>query len=285
MAVDPILKRRAIHWCGLYFVGIYLLCMVILVGLLLLTWLEIIKPARRTFAEGQYVWSGILTIIALIPYSYIFLSWKRGLFTKRDFIEILDKGGWKVLRKSFRPPGKWWFTDNSFLDAVKNDIYLIAELDSSSRMFTTYHPIKDRRTANARWFNPSYMAEASKIDIFCLISGPYQINQIIKVSKNVEIPLINTNCQEINSVVSAALKKFDELNMRVIFNQNWLRITIIGGSWLGDRFRKNILNSLEVFEELKQRLSTQYKIKGFEEWKLLWSPEQNDFVLAKREKV
>lgn len=281
MPVDPILKHRAIHWCGLYFVGIYLFGMVVIVGTLLLNWLGIIKPFGRAFAKGQDVWFCILIIIALIPYSYIFLSWGRGLFTKRDFLEILDKEGWKVLRKSFRPPGKGWFIDNkSFLDAVKNDIYLFAELDRSSWLFTDYFPIKGR-ASNARWFNPSYMAEASKIDLFCLIKGPYQIDQKFKISKGAGIPLMNTNCQEINSVVSAALKKFDELDVRIIFNQNWLRMTVIGGSWLGDRFRKNILNSLEFFDDLKQRLAKQYEVRSFEGCKVLWSPEQDDFVLVK----
>lgn len=129
---------------------------------------------------------------------------------------------------------------------------------------------------------PDYMNRTSQVNLFYLFSSLYKIDFELKNDSPVNLE-IKTECPEINNVISDFIRDLDYFHWRIIFNDQWLRLVLIGGSWQGEMFARNIENGLNMFKELVKKMEEKYPIKDWKDYKVRWDKKTWEFYLEKSE--
>ncbi len=250
--------------------------------------------------------SVFITVIFLITVC-ILIAWRRATFNRKDFVELAEKVGVKFLKKR----AYHWIYSVAY--GLLNDIYIFAKIDAptfgyyppnvqvsmetgigsfGSSNYAEYVETSIRTQGpQSAWlklktdpfgaiWNPEYMEEVSQIELISLISGHYyDIDVVIKIEGGRgDIP--RTNCPEINTALINHLKDTEHFYARLQFNKDCLRMTIIGGSWQGERFRRKILKGFEVFKEIHNELKKRYPVKSWNDWQVQWDRERKIFRLV-----
>ncbi len=127
---------------------------------------------------------------------------------------------------------------------------------------------------------PDYMNHTSQVNLFYLFSTSYKINFELK-SNSLTKPEITTECPEINEVISNFIKDLDYFHWRIIFNEKWLRLVIIGGSWQGEIFARNIENGINVFKELINKMQDRYPVRDWKDYRIRYDKKTWEFYLEK----
>jgi len=275
------LVRRAWHWAGIIIGAPFVAGAVISFMMGILMGRPKVTP-----------WSAISTIAAVVIYALLAVRWKKGLFALNDFLALVTRYGAKISRVKFNEPGVPFSELFHFVDGFLNkDVYFIARLD---RPLMAYFPIRQINRGLLKstghlipqserlWggLNPSYMAQASTVDFFCLAGGG-PLKEEIFFWKGAEVPRLDIGSPEISKALEQWFSEIDHLRVRILWNEEWFRLTIVGGSWLGDCFKSNISNGLALFTLLKERLLVGRPHRSFSEWRVAWDPAVKDYTLKR----
>ncbi len=127
-------------------------------------------------------------------------------------------------------------------------------------------------------FYPDYMNFTSQVNLFYPFSSSYKIDFELKIDLSAK-PIIKTECPEINEVISNFVKELDYCHWKIIFNDQWLRLVIIGGAWQGELFARNIENGVNMFKELVAKMEGKYSMKDWKDYQVQWDKKTWEFAL------
>ena len=226
----------------------------------------------------------IFLLIALIVYIPTLLIWRRVTFTRSDFIETVKTKGVRILKRLYYPGTADIFGVYSFAYGYWDNIFIVGKFDIPTFSFSPAPRIAISRSNTVYkvgGYSPEYMKRESQIELFSLIHGPFDININIQIDENMKkIP--ETKIKEIDSILKDSFENVDDFYARLIFNDECLRMTVTGGSWLGDRFKKRIVKGLEVYKKISDTLNNQYPVKSWDEWEVKWNREDEQFYLQQK---
>lgn len=242
-----------------------------------------LDPSKRQKTEPiEYVIESALVVAYFAAVTF----WRKATFRRKDFIRLAESAGMKFIRKGFHYSPIEVLDVYSFADGFLNNIYVVAKMDIPFFAFSPHprvsmwkSPIKDGaiKTNTGGW-TPDYMKEESRIELFSLISGPFNIDAEVKIENSkIEIPA--TGCAEIDSIVKEFFRSTNYFHAKLLFNTDCLRMTIIGGSWEGARFEEKIQKGFEIFQKLNDRLKTKYPVRDWKDWQVKWNKKDEIFYL------
>ena len=211
----------------------------------------------------------IFSIFSLLFLSLIIFQQKE-LFKCKDFEHIAQKLGLsKILKETVRY--------YHIYKGNNDNIYCYGILDNGFPA----EPINET-FGRYKWTNILETERRSQINLFHLNSSPYKIDIELK-GDALSKPKIKTECSEINEVVSNFIKDLDYFHWLIVFNEQWLHLVIIGGSWQGDLFARNIENGINMFKELVKKMEEKYPVKDWKDYKVSWDKKTWEFYLEKSE--
>lgn len=283
----------------------------LMIGIIFLLFAEMVKATKEGYGIA-YIFSSSSIFIPSLLVSFIYIGagylYGKNIFSLRKLQSLCEKMGIKILsirRKYigdiFGPiPEPFGYLVKGRMNGILVNALLEKPLYTYGISYgmNVIHQILCTQKYN-RWvrYFGGYESECvrhptkpyiimnytSRVNLFCLLSSSsYDIDFGIKYNA-AEKPNINTKCPEINQVISSFAQNIDSFHWRIIFNNNWLRLIIIGGAWQGEMFGKNIENGINCFKELVQRLAGKFPIKDLKEWDVKWDKKIWDFVLVKAE--
>jgi hypothetical protein len=245
------------------------------------------KPA--SFWQSSDYW-----ILGAIIFSFFtaLVVWRKATFTKKDFIRVAKKEGIQINRKEFYYSLIELFGEHSYADGFLGEIYAVARLDIP---FITFWPtlrVRPRKSKEGLYLppdaspgttlEPKYMTQESEVELFSLISGPFNVNTEIKILDEIgEIP--STGCLEIDTILKSTLLGTSHFHAKLSFNSQWLRMIIIGGSWEGLRFENKIENGIAIFRQLDSALRNRYPTAVWNNCQVKWNLKDEQFYLEQKE--
>jgi|YelNatPaOPRAMG01_1025707.scaffolds.fasta_scaffold47690_3 hypothetical protein len=229
----------------------------------------------------------IAVILLFIPFWVVF---RRSIFIRSDFIKVAESLNIKFIKKRLRYS---LFAPYRFANGFLDNIYIVGGFDtpvidvSPSTGHTSIYKLrelsgKDRLIALLGGGKKVPLEEQSIVELFSLIEGKtFNIDVKIRIGAGeCEIPV--TNCEEIDTVLTESLSKTDHFNARLVFNQQCLRMTIIGGSCEGGRFEQKIIKGFEIFQKINEALKKKYPVKSWKDWEVKWDKANEVFYLAQK---
>ena len=124
--------------------------------------------------------------------------------------------------------------------------------------------------------------ELSRVEIFSLVSGPYDID----IGINIEIgkgEIPETECFEINKALKEFISGVQYFGAAIRFNKNYLWMSIKGHPWEGERFRQKIIKGFDIFQAMNNELKKKYTVGSWDNWDVKWDKKGNFFYLAPKE--
>ena len=154
--------------------------------------------------------------------------------------------------------GRYKDLEKQLFHSFRNDTLTLETTDKN----TPLHPSGTFNNIElGKLFSPKYLMEyldeESRIELFSLINGPFNIDVKIKIEGD-ERDVPTTDCPEIDRILRTSLSDVKHFYARLIFNKDCLRMTIIGGSWEGERFRQKIIKGFEIFQAINNELKKKY---------------------------
>lgn len=237
------------------------------------------------------------------PYEYVIMAaliaayalavwfWRKATFRRKDFVALGESLGVKFNRKCFHYLPYGFIETYRCADGYLDDIYIVARIDFPLWAFSPGwdFPSKDdveipRAKSKNYWTRtrtysiPYFMKEESRVELFSLISGPFDMDVTIKIEdRKRNIPA--TDSIEIDEIISNALKDVEYFHARLMINKECLRMTLIGGSWEGRRFGEKILKGFEIFQKLNHELKVKYPVGDWKDWQVKWNKKEEEFYL------
>ena len=239
--------------------------------------------------ETTIIFIGIFLLFIIVQ-----TIWRKATFTKKDFVELMKSFNLKKIKRPFYHP--FWISlsdPHRYSEGFVDGIYVVARIDMPS---IAYSPTKrisadnpdqssdKSKKGNSMRVNSTgeYMEEESRIELFSLINGTFNIDVKIKI-ENDEREIPTTDCPEIDTILRASLNDAKHFYARLIFDKTCLRMTIIGGSWQGEKFRQKILKGFEIFQAINNALKKKYSVGNWDLWDVKWDKKGNFFYLAPKE--
>ncbi len=266
-----------------------------------------------------YKSDGIWLTITFLFIITIWMFWNKATFSQRDFIKLTKYIGIRFIKWKFFPR---WYDDLSHIYSygLLEDIHIATIIDSPSSSVSTiiygsssmerykklesqlFHSFQNETTTpeinkentplqpsgafkSIEWgkvLGMAYLYEESRIELFSLIKGPCNVDVKIKIEDD-EKDVPATDCPEIDKILRASLSDVKHFYARLIFNKDCLRMTIIGGSWEGEKFRQKILKGFEIFQAMNNELRKKYTVGSWDSWDVKWDKKGNFFYLAPKE--
>ncbi|MCL5879073.1 MAG: hypothetical protein M1428_04675, partial [Deltaproteobacteria bacterium] len=235
-------------------------------------------------------------IIIILIYIATWIAWRKITYSKRDFLKLSNNIGIKFITSQFLP--KWYNDISHFyLMGFFNDASVVSMIDHPFMSFLVlmnkggggpmgryqelekqlFHSFQDDTAASAiakdntplqpsgsfkdinlgKAFSMEYLYEESRIELFSLIHGPFKIDIKIQI-ENDEKYLPATGCPEIDNALNVLVSDIKHFYARLIFNRDCFRMTIIGGSSEGERFKQKIIKGFEMFQAMNNELKKKY---------------------------
>ena len=249
---------------------------------------------RRQTTE-LYEYMAMAAII--VAYVLAIWFWRKATFRRKDFVVLGESIGVKFNRKRFYYPPYGFIETYRCADGFLDDIYVVARIDFPFWAFSLGwdFPSKDdnevpRSKSKNYWTRtrtysmPYFMKEEARVELFSLISSPFDIDITIKI-KDHKRNIPATDSTEINEIISNALKDVEYFHARLIINKECLRMTLIGGSWEGRRFGGKILTEFEIFNRLNAALKDKYPVDEWKYWQVKWHGKEEEFYLESRRRT
>ena len=221
----------------------------------------------------------IFGLISIIYFALQFI-WRKSTFRRGDFLALGKKMGVKFTNTLYYFSPLDIIGVYSFARGFLDNISVVAKIDFP---FFAYAPFKrisgfrDGRVVLSGGDTPDYMLTESRVELFSLINGPFDIDMTIKIGDvKRDVP---TSISEIDSILNNTLKDVDYFHARLIFNTDCLRMSIIGGSWEGRRFGEKILTGFEVFRRLNSALKVKYPLGDWKDWQVKLNRKDEEFYL------
>ena len=262
---------------------------------------------------------GIWLTITFLFIITIWMFWNKATFLQRDFIKLTKNIGIRFIKWKFFPRRYDDFS-HIYSYGLLKDIRIATIIDSPSSSVSTiiyasssmeryeklesqlFHSFQNETTTpemnkdntplqpsgafkRIEWgkaLGMEYLYEESRIELFSLINGPFNIDIKIKI-ENDEKDVPATDCPEIDKILRASLSDVKHFYARLIFNKDCLRMTIIGGSWEGERFRQKIIKGFEMFQAMNNELKKKYTVGSWDSWDVKWDKKGYFFYLAPKE--
>lgn len=225
----------------------------------------------------DYIFVGTIYSI----YFPVLFLWRKSTFRRADIIKLAKGLGVKFTNTIYYYSPLDIIGVYSFARGFLDNINVVAKMDLP---FFAYAPfkrisgIKNGRFVMSGGDGPEYMKQESRIELFSLISGPFDIDVTIKIEdRKRNIPA--TGSAEIDGIISNALKDVEYFHARLMINKECLRMTLIGGSWEGRRFGEKILKGFEIFQKLNHELKVKYPVGDWKDWQVKWNKKEEEFYL------
>lgn len=242
---------------------------------------------KRSLQYGESIFAIGIFLLCIA----VWKIWRISTFTRRDFIKIAESMGITRIRKKFYYSIWDYGSVYSFSDGYINDIYFVARIDSP---FFAYAPsprisleklIKSPDKYKSKMatfmvggYTPKYMEEESRVEIFSLICAPLNFDVKIRIEAG-KCEIQKTGSGEIDELLVEFLKNIDHFNARLSFYKDCLRMSIIGGSWQGEKFKRKILKGFEVFQRIHSELKKKYPAKSWDDWQIRWDAVEGRFCM------
>ena len=259
-------------------------------------------------------------IIVFLIYILTWIAWRKITYTRRDFLRLSQNIGIKFVTSEFLP--KWfndlshfyltgYFNDTSVVSMIDHPFMsflvfmnkgsggpMIRYQDLEKQLFHSFQketPASESDQDNTslqpsglfkhidlgKVFSMECLYEESRIELFSLIHGPFNIDIKIQIENN-EINIPSTDCKEIDTTLSTSLNDIKHFYARLIVNKDCLRMTIIGGSSEGDRFKQKIIKGFEVFQTMNNKLKKKYPVGNWDSWDVKWDKKGDFFYLSQK---
>lgn len=238
----------------------------------------------------------IFMIVLLILLLLVGALWRKATFSRKDFINLATYKKMEFDEKN--KLGLWKSIGRySFLYSYWEDIFIAARIVAPLSI-----PLFEFRSSASNnmglqqqsgqyipsRFDFSKLAsvyentELSRIEIFSLVSGSYDIDVVVNIENGkVEIP--ETECFEINKALKEFLTREQYFRAAIRFNKYYLWMSIKGHPWEGERFRQKILKGFEMFQAMNNELKKKYPVGSWDNWDVKWDKKGNFFYLAPKE--
>ena len=228
----------------------------------------------------------IVDIIFFATYFPALTVWNMATFRRRNMIKLAEKMGVKFINKLYYYSLIEILGVYSFARGYWDHIYIAAKMDIPFFAYAGHKRVKLSKLKGDIEYSggdtPDYMREESRIDLYSLIKGPYNIDVAIKLEDGkVESPL--TGCPEIDESIKKHLAGVQHFNARLVFNKDCLRMAIIGGSWEGKRFGNKIQKGFEMFKQIDDALMIKYPVASWDKYQVKWNKSEESFYLTSLE--
>jgi len=262
---DPI-HRKTIWWL-LDFIS----SAVVLLLMLLLIYLSATKRLTRELGYSDpitIIFSFAVIILAISTFYY-----KKNNLLKKTILKLCSQLGIKITKKY----GRIIF-GNICNGTIKTASYI--EHNFFTFLIGPFVGFVNSETVK-NITSPDYMNQTSQVNLFCLISTPFNIKLSLQPD-NLSKQEIKTECQEINYVVAKYLKNGEYYNWRIVLNKEYLTLQIVGGAWQGELFARSIEIGLGMFKELVNEMKGKYLLKDWKNYDIYWDKSIWQFQIKKR---
>ncbi|MCL4479370.1 MAG: hypothetical protein M1381_09780 [Deltaproteobacteria bacterium] len=261
---------------------------ILVIGMFIIMPVEILIKKHPIWNDNT-----ILFIEIFLLFVIALTIWRKATFTKKDFVEFIKSFNFKNIKRPFYRSFWSWNDAHRYSEGFIDGIYIVARIDMPHLAYSPSHQIvvdradqsnnkskvKDSRRID---YTGKYMDEESRIELFSLIKGPFNVDVKIKIEDD-ERDVPTTDCPEIDKAIRTLLSDVKYFYARLIFNKDCLRMTIIGGSWEGERFRQKIIKGFEIFQAMNNELRKKYTVGSWDNWDVRWDKKGNFFYLAPKE--
>ena len=233
----------------------------------------------------------------LILFLLVWAIWRKATFSRKDFINLITDKGIMLSEKIKLDSGKG-IGRFSFLYSHWSGMYIAARLVAplSIPLFEFRSTASDNmwlQQQPGQYVSPSIdfsklasmyeNTELSRVEIFSLVSGPYDIDNGINIENGKgEIP--ETECFEINKTLKESLAGVQYFRAAIKFNKNYLWMNIKGHPWEGEKFRQKIIKVFEIFQAMNTELKKKYPVGSWDSWDVKWDKKGSFFYLAPKER-
>ncbi len=244
--------------------------------------LMFIDPSRR-YVMQPYEY--LIAAAIVITYFIVLIIWRKSTFRRKDFVRLAESRGAKFIRKRFRYAPIDIIDVYAYADGLWDDAYVVARIDMPFFAYAPFprisphKPMENGRVVvSSGGWRPYFMKEESRVEIFSLINGSFNIDVTIEIDdEKRDIP--TTGNAEMDGILIDALRDVNYFHARLIFNKDCLRLSIIGGSWEGREFGEKIINGWELFQKLDRNLRSKYPVMDWKKWQIKWNRKEEVFYL------
>jgi len=249
---------------------------------ILALWLLILMIGMLVFGDLAFKFIGLLKgktfkhfddlSIKIMFVEVVLISlWRLSTFNRRNLAWLMRRQGVQIKKRNplFVFITSWF---RSFPQGTFDGSFVIAHIYGAYNLPATF-PEEMRLTAEN-------VFSTDQIVFISSISGPYDINEKIKINKSKKtIP--TTGVAEIDSVLGEALRETKDFDARLIFNKEYFRMTVISSPWLGGRYEKRVSKGFEVFRRIDEALRKNYPHKRIVDMETKWNGHKDQFEIIK----
>ncbi len=248
--------------------GLWLLILMIGFQVIMFVAIIIITLVKSETLKPDHI-SIAITILS-VEAMLIFL-WRVSTFHRWDLAWLMKRKGVQIKERNpiFVFFSSWFW---SFPQGTFDGSFIIAHIYGAYSLPASFPEEMHLKAEN--------VFSTDKIDFISSISGPYDINEEIKIDKSKKtIP--TTGVAEIDSVLGEALRDTKDFHARIMFNKEYFRMTVISSTWLGGRYEKRVSKGFEVFRRIDEALRKNYPHKRIVDMETKWNGHKDQFEILK----
>ncbi|HQM46257.1 MAG TPA: hypothetical protein PLC82_10380 [Smithellaceae bacterium] len=208
-----------------------------------------------------------LIVSLIVAFGIIFL-WRKVTFNYDDFVQVIKRMGGRGVEE-YGLLSRLLFSNRVFIGHI-DDLYVAAIIDSPIFSFfpggTSYAGIVVH-SGNV----PEYkvMEVMSQVTFFIPFQLPRGADLMIESSAGI-VTIVRSNIPEICNPLLAIFKEIADFQGRIAFSKIGFSLTIIGGSWQGELFRKHIISGIEISKAVGKKFKEKYNVRSISEEDITW---------------
>jgi hypothetical protein len=228
-----------------------------------------------------------IAIPIFLAYILVAWFWNNATYRRSDFIRETESMGVRITKRLFYPSLMNIVGVYSFSCGYLDNIYLVAKLDLPFFAYAPFPRISAEKSirhkeviTDGQWV-PGYIMTESQIELYSLIDGLQDSEIEIIIDKEKKI-IPDTALLQVNSILKTSLKNIEEFHAKLILSKGYMKMNIIGGSWLGVRFGERIKIGIELFKRLNDELKIKYPVNSWDDYEVKWDKKNGTFYIQKK---
>ena len=258
--VNNVLLRKAIWWY-IYMCSILLFFLLLVI---MIIYYSFVQQGRQAEYTDPLIITWFIVLMSMVISTF---AYHNNNLNAKEYIKLCRYLSIKKLKRKGKNIYGWF----------ENDIKTAAYIES---FFFTYLFGSLKKYYKVKFFSPAHMDYTSQVNLFYLFNSSYEIDIELKSNFSSK-PEIYTECPEINETVYEFIKNLDYFHWKIVFNKQCLKLIIIGGSWQGESFARNIENGMNMFKELVNKMKGKYPVSDWKDYKFHWDEKTWEFKLEK----
>ena len=245
----------------------------------------------RTLSSSK---ENIITDSIVISLSIVcWVVWKKVTFSYNDFLRLMKNNA--VQFKMTQSPLLYFIRGYYLFEGILDKIYVSAIIDSPIAFNLNTKVVKYKRTTFSQiraggWRNirdymrvekrkiPDYKEKESQVIFFIPFQVPRGADLLIESSAGI-VNIVRSNLPEISNPLLEIFKEIDNFQGRAAFTDTGFCLTIIGGSWQGELFRKRIVSGIDLSKAVSKKFRDKYDVRSISKEDIVWDSAEEVFRL------